>query len=125
MGRFSTVRERLFYVGRETPSATLESREVKELILSGTASGGSVEITTSEKLRSQILEILIRPESLTTSYKIKITETETGIVMEAPRATRTGQYVIVKQWPVYESALTFSITESSADELFTIKVRYL
>lgn len=98
---------------------------VQEYIHRMTPSGGIKESETDLKLSGVVELIVVRPTSLDTTYKFEVKETESGIVMDKARATRKGQTLIWKPIYIFESSLTFTISESSKDEEFVIKVRYI
>jgi hypothetical protein len=109
------------------PKSPYQSRlgmQIKEYDKTEATSGGSLIHETEVKFSNELLAIIIRPLSSDTTYKVSVKETDSGIFIEKARATRTGEYVIIKPFPVFEQSLTITISNASKDENFRIRVRY-
>jgi len=105
-----------------TPKVAVELKQYEKNL---TASGGTVSHTTETSFKNEINLIVIRPIPPTTTYKVEIKETGTGIKFEEARATRKGEYLIWKPFPSFDDTITISITEANpSDASFNIKVRY-
>ena len=97
---------------------------IKEHSFSKSTSSGSFTHTTSINFNTKVSEILIVPTTQSTKYKVEI---KTGINSEFVIRKTTilsGTSTLKPDKSIINESLLINITESTCDELFTVKIRY-
>jgi len=95
-----------------------------EDIIYVTTSGGT-GTNDSITIDYELTQLIVTPATASTSYNFHAYETITGVTVDRDRITHTGEWNILKGTGIEFSSVTFNITNASADEQFTIRMRYL
>jgi FlaG/FlaF family flagellin (archaellin) len=98
-------------------SDPIKAENITITVSGGTGSG------TSTTTFSNLLWFVVSPTTASTTYDLTVTENTTNYnLLSATGLTGTQQ--ISSLFPCYNNKITISITNSSANENFTIQVRY-
>jgi len=106
-------------------SGIVPSTLVKEESETITASGGSGSTTSNKTFNHRIILIIVTATTATTTFRFEAKEHTSQRVIDADRMLHTNEWVIIKNYPVYNDTIDYNITNASVDEDFTVKIRYV